>query len=90
MLESHSYYHPFVVHGLLCELSLYILIYTEAANLRHTPELLWFLYWCMNHSYVMHELWKSGVPRVEQGGWSSLPTQWLVMLLDLCSFGRCM
>ncbi|KAF5834980.1 hypothetical protein DUNSADRAFT_8080 [Dunaliella salina] len=65
VLESHSYYHPTVVHGLLCELSLYLLIYTESANLRHTPELLWFLYWCMNHSYVMHELWKSGMPRVE-------------------------
>uniref|UniRef100_A0A6S8NKA7 1,3-beta-glucan synthase n=1 Tax=Dunaliella tertiolecta TaxID=3047 RepID=A0A6S8NKA7_DUNTE len=65
VLESHSYYHPTVLHGLLCELSLYLLIYTESANLRHTPELLWFLYWCMNHSYVMHELWKSGMPRVE-------------------------
>jgi len=60
-----------VLHGLLCELSLYLLIYTEASSLRHTPELLWFLYWCMNHSYVMHELWKSGLPLVEEGEWGS-------------------
>lgn len=35
---------------LLEELSLYFLIYTEAANVRHCPELLWFLYWIMRNS----------------------------------------
>lgn len=31
----------------LAELSLYFLLWTEAANLRHTPELLWLLYHVM-------------------------------------------
>jgi hypothetical protein len=35
---------------LLEELALYFLIYTEAANVRHCPELLWFLYWIMRNS----------------------------------------
>ena len=35
---------------LLAELSLYFLIFTEAANLRHCPEALWFLFWCSSHS----------------------------------------
>ena len=35
---------------LLDELSLYFLVYSEAANLRHLPEGLWFLYWCLRNS----------------------------------------
>ena len=35
---------------LLEELALYFLVYTEASNVRHTPELLWFLYWVMRNS----------------------------------------
>ena len=35
---------------LLEELSLYFLIYSEAANVRHTPELLWFIFWVMRNS----------------------------------------
>ena len=35
---------------LLEELALYFLIYTEAANVRHCPELVWFLYWIMRNS----------------------------------------
>lgn len=31
----------------LSHLSLYFLLWTEAANLRHTPELLWLLYHVM-------------------------------------------
>jgi hypothetical protein len=31
----------------LAHLSLYFLLWTEAANLRHTPELLWLLYHVM-------------------------------------------
>eukprot|EP00889_Picochlorum_renovo_P001948 jgi/Picre1/28978/NNA_004372.t1 len=35
---------------LLEELSLYFLVYTEASNVRHCPELLWFLFWVMRNS----------------------------------------
>ena len=35
---------------LLDELAMYFLIYSEAANLRHTPEALWFLFWCLRNS----------------------------------------
>ncbi len=34
-----------VIHGLLAELGLWFLIYTESSSLRHTPELMWFIYW---------------------------------------------
>ena len=36
---------------LLEELALYFLMYSEGANLRHTPETLWFLYWCLRNSH---------------------------------------
>ena len=36
---------------LLEELSLYFLMYSEGANLRHTPEVLWFLFWCLRNSH---------------------------------------
>ena len=26
-------------------------MYSEGANLRHTPEALWFLYWCLRNSH---------------------------------------
>ena len=32
------------------ELALYFLLYTEAANLRHLPEGLWFLFWIFRNS----------------------------------------
>ncbi|KAK2080835.1 hypothetical protein QBZ16_000689 [Prototheca wickerhamii] len=32
------------------ELALYFLLYSEAANLRHTPELLWFIFWVARNS----------------------------------------
>lgn len=32
------------------ELALYFLLYTEAANLRHLPEALWFLFWILRNS----------------------------------------
>ena len=32
------------------ELSLYFLLYTEGANLRHLPEGLWFLFWVFRNS----------------------------------------
>jgi hypothetical protein len=36
---------------LLEELALYFLMYSEGANLRHTAEALWFLYWCLRNSH---------------------------------------
>jgi hypothetical protein len=36
---------------LLEELALYFLMYSEGANLRHTPEALWFIFWCLRNSY---------------------------------------
>ncbi|KAK9815749.1 hypothetical protein WJX72_008855 [[Myrmecia] bisecta] len=35
---------------LLEELALYFLIYTEAANIRHLPEGMWFLFWILRNS----------------------------------------
>lgn len=35
---------------LLEELSLYFLVYTEGANLRHTPEALWLIFWLLRNS----------------------------------------
>ena len=31
---------------------MYLLLYTEAANLRHMPECLWFIFWTMRNSKV--------------------------------------
>ncbi len=36
---------------MLEELALWFLLYSEGANLRHVPETLWFLYWCMRNSH---------------------------------------
>ncbi|KAL6774638.1 GSL1 [Auxenochlorella protothecoides x Auxenochlorella symbiontica] len=33
------------------ELAMYFLVYSEAANLRHTPECLWFVYWICRNSF---------------------------------------
>lgn len=35
---------------LLEELALYFLIYSEAANLRHMPEAMWFIFWIVRNS----------------------------------------
>ncbi|EFJ51969.1 hypothetical protein VOLCADRAFT_87013 [Volvox carteri f. nagariensis] len=50
-----------VVQLLLSELALYFLLYSEAANLRHTPELMWFLFWAAIHSPAMEHLWREGL-----------------------------
>ena len=34
------------------ELALYFLLWSEAANLRHLPECLWFLYWILRNSHM--------------------------------------
>ncbi|KAJ9527498.1 hypothetical protein QJQ45_025772 [Haematococcus lacustris] len=53
-----------LLHGLLCELALYFLMYTEGTNLRHMPEATWFLYYCAAHSAHMQALWEAGPPLV--------------------------
>ncbi|KAL6746906.1 hypothetical protein V8C86DRAFT_1430973 [Haematococcus lacustris] len=64
-LDSYSYSDPRVIHGLLCELGLWFLIYSESSSMRHTPELMWFLYWCMNHSDIMLDFWHKDLPPLE-------------------------
>jgi hypothetical protein len=44
-------HHPQEWEYLLEELSLFFLMYSEGANLRHTPEALWFLFWCLRNSH---------------------------------------
>ncbi|KAG2448290.1 hypothetical protein HYH02_006874 [Chlamydomonas schloesseri] len=56
---GRSAHDPAIVCVLLLELCLYFLLYSEAANLRHTPELLWFLFWAAAHSETMQRLWRS-------------------------------
>jgi hypothetical protein len=55
-----------VVQLLLSELALYFLLYSEAANLRHTPELMWFLFWAAVHSPAMERLWREGLQPAQQ------------------------
>ncbi|GFR41022.1 hypothetical protein Agub_g1454, partial [Astrephomene gubernaculifera] len=57
---------PRVLHLLLSELALYFLIYSEAANLRHTPELTWFLFWAANNSPAMERLVREGLQPEQQ------------------------
>ncbi|KAG2499845.1 hypothetical protein HYH03_002136 [Edaphochlamys debaryana] len=54
-----------VVGLLLLELCLYFLVWSEAANLRHTPELLWFLFWAARHGAAVDGLARQGL-RPEQ------------------------
>eukprot|EP00198_Chlamydomonas_reinhardtii_P003823 XP_001693159.1 1,3-beta-D-glucan synthase [Chlamydomonas reinhardtii] len=57
-----------IQNGLLAELALYFLIYTESANLKFCSEAMWFIFWTMNHSYVMADIWTRGSPnRVPNG-----------------------
>lgn len=49
VLDKNRFCDESVVCGMLTELALYFLIYTESSSMRHSPELLWFLYWCFNH-----------------------------------------
>jgi hypothetical protein len=50
-----------VVQGLLSELSLYFLLYSEAANLRHMPEALWFVFYTMSHAPEMGKMWEASL-----------------------------
>ncbi|KAG1659988.1 hypothetical protein FOA52_009662 [Chlamydomonas sp. UWO 241] len=62
VLSKECFSDPTVVNGLLSELALWFLLHTEASSLRHCPELLWFLFWCLNHSYVIQEAWALETP----------------------------
>ena len=61
-LAAARWWDTGAVHGMLLELCLYFLLYSEAANLRHTPELLWFLFWAAAHSDTARALWRRGMP----------------------------
>lgn len=52
VLDRSRFCDETVVCGMLTELALYYLIYTESSSMRHTPELLWFIYWCCNHRWA--------------------------------------
>ncbi|GLC51113.1 hypothetical protein PLESTB_000467200 [Pleodorina starrii] len=72
LLETSRWADGSAVNGLLSELALYFLLYSEAANLRHTPELMWFLFWAAVHSPAMERLWRGGLPYVQgeaRGAW---------------------
>lgn len=43
-------------------------ILQESANLKFCSEAMWFIFWTMNHSYVMADIWTRGSPnRVPNG-----------------------
>lgn len=54
---AREYCDPAVTLGLLAELALYFLMYSEAINLRHMPESLWFFYWLAAHAPEMQRFW---------------------------------
>ncbi|GIL51750.1 hypothetical protein Vafri_7680 [Volvox africanus] len=72
-LREKIFSEHYVINGLLCELALYFLIFTEAANLRFCSEAMWMIFWCMNHSYVMADLWNRGSPDRVPNGRDRLP-----------------
>lgn len=67
VLVSNVFHDSRVVNGLVSELALWFLIYTESSSMRHTSELMWFIYWCCAHSYVMAEFWHRDLPEPELG-----------------------
>lgn len=51
---------PQVLHGLLSQLSLYFLLYSECITLRHTPEALCFFFWlALNSEGWLAKQWGS-------------------------------
>lgn len=68
VLSRSDFMDPLVINGLLSELALYLLIYTEGSNMRHCPEGMWFFYWCMAHSPQMEAIWRAGIPKVVHKG----------------------
>lgn len=66
---------------LLEELALYFLMYSEAANLRHTPEALWFVYWCLRNSHERQMQITAPPPSDPRsaayvGAWGRAPGAW--------------
>eukprot|EP00892_Ulva_mutabilis_P001697 jgi/Ulvmu1/11528/UM078_0017.1 len=67
---THQRFHPFphdswkkdstaspkTIMAALLDLSAYFCLWTEAANLRHMPESIWFFYWSMQHSPNFEQL----------------------------------
>lgn len=39
----------------------------ECANIRFCSEVIWMLFWVLNHSYVMKDLWDRGSPNRNPG-----------------------
>ncbi|GAX79706.1 hypothetical protein CEUSTIGMA_g7147.t1 [Chlamydomonas eustigma] len=56
VLEVASWTSSAAIQVLLMELSTYFLLWSEAANLRHCPEAMWFFYHCMVMSPEADEL----------------------------------
>lgn len=48
-------------HMLVCELALYMLIWTEGANVRHMSEVICFLFWCCCHTRKFIDLSSAAV-----------------------------
>jgi len=61
ILQNQAWDHPATIRCLLIELSTYFLLWTEAANLRHCPELLWFLYHAISMSPTTSSLWSNAL-----------------------------
>ncbi|GFR52418.1 hypothetical protein Agub_g14990 [Astrephomene gubernaculifera] len=76
---AHSQPNADSLHYELADLALYWLVYSEAANLRHTPEMIWFIYYCAQSSWqakqVLFHL------RLHHGALAALSQQpWLAAL----------
>lgn len=67
VLRSADFLDPAALNGLLSEIALYLLLYSEGSNMRHFPEGMWFFYWAMAHSPHMEAIWQGGFPRAIQG-----------------------
>ena len=52
VLSHYSYSDTKVMNGLLSELALYFLIYTEVSSIRHCPELILLIFWCVACSHA--------------------------------------
>ncbi|KXZ43170.1 hypothetical protein GPECTOR_99g805 [Gonium pectorale] len=72
-LRERVFSDQHITNGLLSELALYFLIYTEAANMRYCAEGMWWIFWVMNHSYVMAEIWNEGPPNRSPNARDRLP-----------------
>jgi hypothetical protein len=44
-----------VIRLLTCELALFLLMFSESANIRHLPEAMAFIYWVMRFSHTFEK-----------------------------------